>query len=648
MIQFSMRPAAVAIAALLAACGAIAPDAGDRAEEAKLLGVLRSDAAEFDKAKACRRLAVIGSKEAVPVLAGLLGHPSLGHCARFGLEPIPDPAVDDALRSSLGRLDGGLLVGAIDSIGARRDPKAVEPMGALLAHADVEVAAAAAAALGRIGTVEAAGALAKALKGAPAARRDGIAEGAIACAHALRMGGKATEAAALFDAVRTADVPGRLRIEARRGSILARGDAGIPLLLESLRGGGRPEFLMALGTLRDLGGSEATKALAAAAETLPPDRRPLFLQAIADRGGADVLAAVLGAARSARADVRRAAIAALGKVGDRSALPVLLEAAGGEDPEIAREAVGSLVALPGREADEAVLALLETARGKLRLAAIEIAGRRRMAAALPAIRKAAEEGDREVRLAALAALGEAMGAGDVPFLAARLAAVATEEESGAIIAALQAASRRAPDKDAGAGIVIEAEAKAPPGTRIRFLEALRAVGGEKAAGAVIAHTRDPEAPVREAAISILGRWMDESGPRALLAFVRGSDDPAERLAALRGWCDRVRSLRFSKEARLAQCREGLETARGAGEKRVAIEACRGIPAAETMDLILPYLADPALKEDAASALVGMSQRVIRFKPEAVVRAMRLVLEAISNEDLRTRAAQLLRNAGGKP
>ncbi|NQT38540.1 MAG: hypothetical protein HQ581_13675, partial [Planctomycetes bacterium] len=95
------------------------------AEVAKLIVVLQSDAAPFDKAKACQRLALIGTKEAVPALAALLADERLSSYARFGLEPIPDPSVDDALRDALGRLHGRLLAGVINSIGVRRDVKAV-------------------------------------------------------------------------------------------------------------------------------------------------------------------------------------------------------------------------------------------------------------------------------------------------------------------------------------------------------------------------------------------------------------------------------------------------------------------------------------------------------------------------------------------
>ena len=124
-------------------------------EEEELIGVLRSEAKLFDKAKACQRLAAIGTKRAVPALAALLGDERLGGYARFGLEPIADPAVDAALRQALGTLEGRLRVGVINSIGVRRDPKAV-PALATLALSGKQGAAEALAALGRIATDEAA------------------------------------------------------------------------------------------------------------------------------------------------------------------------------------------------------------------------------------------------------------------------------------------------------------------------------------------------------------------------------------------------------------------------------------------------------------------------------------------------------------
>ena len=112
-------------------------------QEAKLIAVLRSDAAQKEKADACRELAHLGTKEAVAALAVLLGDEQLSHMARYGLETIPNSAVDKALRAALPTLKGRQLAGVVTSLGVRRDADAVKPVAKLLTDADPEVSTAA-------------------------------------------------------------------------------------------------------------------------------------------------------------------------------------------------------------------------------------------------------------------------------------------------------------------------------------------------------------------------------------------------------------------------------------------------------------------------------------------------------------------------
>ena len=102
-------------------------------DEAQLIQILKDPQKPlFAKAKACQRLAVTGTRQAVPALAALLADPQVAHYARFGLEPIPDPSVDAALRDALKKLKGKLQTGVIQSISNRRDAKAVKPVAQLL------------------------------------------------------------------------------------------------------------------------------------------------------------------------------------------------------------------------------------------------------------------------------------------------------------------------------------------------------------------------------------------------------------------------------------------------------------------------------------------------------------------------------------
>ncbi|MCX7006481.1 MAG: HEAT repeat domain-containing protein, partial [Kiritimatiellaeota bacterium] len=221
--------------------------------ETKLLAVLKSDAPRPEKVDACRELAHVGTKEAVAPLAALLGDEQFAHMARYGLENIPDSAAAAALRAALDQLKGKFLVGVIASLGVLRDAQSVAPLAALLGDADADVAAAAAMALGKIGSDKAVAALKPVLGKNPAA-----AEAVLRCAEA-----SPDQAVALYDAVRAAPVLAYQKMAATRGAILARGAAGLPLLLEQLRSNDPASLKVALGVGRELPGAEVTQALAA-------------------------------------------------------------------------------------------------------------------------------------------------------------------------------------------------------------------------------------------------------------------------------------------------------------------------------------------------------------------------------------------------
>jgi HEAT repeat protein len=177
--------------------------------------------AEFQKSKACMRLAMVGTKDSVPALAGLLKDPKLSHYARFGLAPIPDPSVDEVLRSAMRTLKGTLLVGVIDTVGQRKDAKAIPAFSALLYGADAEAAKAAAAALGKISGPQATAALQAGLVKTKGAVRNEIAAACLVCADGLLASGDRKGALALYDTLTRSGIPKSVRLAAMNSTISA-------------------------------------------------------------------------------------------------------------------------------------------------------------------------------------------------------------------------------------------------------------------------------------------------------------------------------------------------------------------------------------------------------------------------------------------
>jgi hypothetical protein len=139
----------------------------------------------FQKAIACKKLSIVGGKEAVQPMAALLSHPQLSCYARFGLEPNPDPSVDDALRAALPKLKGRLQVGVITTIGVRKDAKALDALTKLIDDSDPEVAGAASASVGMIGGMQASRALEAALGRTKVPLFPVVARATLLCAEGL-------------------------------------------------------------------------------------------------------------------------------------------------------------------------------------------------------------------------------------------------------------------------------------------------------------------------------------------------------------------------------------------------------------------------------------------------------------------------------
>lgn len=191
-------------------------------DEPKLIAILKDPGATvFQKAKACQRLAVIGSRDSVPALAALLTDQHLSDYARFGLEPIPDPSVDDTLREALKKLKGRQLEGAINSLGWRKDAKALDALAKLIHDPDPEVAQCAAAAVGRIGGPQAAKLLQDDLARTKGGIRFAVAGACLVCAEGLVARGDRRQGLAFYELLGRGDIPKPVRLAAMNAIVEA-------------------------------------------------------------------------------------------------------------------------------------------------------------------------------------------------------------------------------------------------------------------------------------------------------------------------------------------------------------------------------------------------------------------------------------------
>lgn len=183
---------------------------------AKLVAMVKDpNSTVFQKAIACKKLAFVGGPDSIAPMAALLSHPQLACYARFGLEPNPSPAVDDALRAALPKLKGNLQIGVITSIGVRKDAKALDAVAKLIDDSDPTIAGAAAATVGMIGGLQAAKVLQAALDRTQGPVFAVAARACLLCAEGLMASNK-TRSLELYTKLSGTNMPGPVRRSALR------------------------------------------------------------------------------------------------------------------------------------------------------------------------------------------------------------------------------------------------------------------------------------------------------------------------------------------------------------------------------------------------------------------------------------------------
>jgi len=585
-------------------------------KERELVALLRSEAAPAEKAIACKLLAIHGSPAAVPDLARLLENEQLASWARIALEVIPGPEASVALRQATNSITGRLLVGTINSIGVRRDAEAVDLLIVRLKDADAEVASAAAVALGRIGNAAAAKALLALLATAPTDVRSAIAEGAVLCAERIRAAGQSDDAVAIYDEVRKADVPRQRILEATRGSILARKpEAGIALLVEQLGAKELSLFQIALSTAREFPGSEIDKVLAVEMPKANADRAALIVLAMADRKDTVVLPAILKVAVQSPKPVRLAAIGALGRVGNDSCLSSLLNIGIESDADIVSAAKSALSDLPGAKVDEAIVAGLPKAQGKLYPLLIELVGQRRIQA-VAELKKALEHSDKTVRGAALTSLGATVPPQSLGVLVTQVVNPKYADDAPIAQQALMAASIRMPDREACAEELSAALARSPLPKKVVLLQILGAVSGTKALQTIGENAKSEDSELQDASTRLLGEWMTIDAAPVLLDLSKTIVEDKYKVRALRGYIRICRQFIMPEPQRVEMCQKAIEASKNPAEQKLMLDVLKRYPSIGTLKLALQMNHDlPDLKEEATQAAMAIAQKLGDKGPE---------------------------------
>ncbi len=606
---------------------AIADPAQRPALEAGLTQLISGDATFEAKRFACQYLGILGSAECVPALAKLLANDTTTGMACLALEPNPAPTAGEALCQALVAARGLSQVQIINALGNRREAPAAAPLARLTQSADVEVATAAIAALGKIGDEPARHTLATLPKPTDPRLQAALTDAILRTAEQLVARGDAKAAARIYTGMLAPTQPPNLRRGALRALLALDRDGGEQRILKVLRAADpvlSPVAIAAMGRVSTPG---AAGRFARTLPALPAAEQVWMIEALAQRPEADARAALQAQLTATDTPVRRAAIRALGARGGVEAVAPLLTTLGrATDDAEYREVEAALAGLAGDQATDLALidrapALPEDKRGYVFFALAERGSR----PALPLLLGASESANPAVVQPALRALTTLATPADAGAVLAKLVELKAPAARVDAEDATRLVLLKVPDPAARSALVCRTLGALPAGSieaRCSLLQLLPACGDQQALDALTPASADADARVRDAATRALADWPTLAAWEALRHIYEQPDSPAHRALALRAL------VRLQGEANaqpspglIDRYQQLLAGARDDGDYKLVLGALGAATQPEALPLATGLLARSSIRAEAAQAVRRIAEAVRATNPQAAEAAL---------------------------
>jgi len=605
--------------------------------EARLIAVVEStEATAPGKQFACQMLRIVGSPKCVPAVSKLLTDEKLSHIARAVFLRMHDSAVDEALRSALGRTSGILRIGMMNTIGDRGDRQALPALAGVIKAGDEASSRAALNAIGKIGGVEAADLLDRAKVAEPL--REAWAHAYLRAAGSVAAAGKSARAEKMYQALFDGNYPAAVRAATVPALAQMQKERAVPFIVKLLSSDDTLMRRAAVSAVMAVPGNAATRAFVGTLARLNPQDQAVLLGALAMRGDAEgVTASINKLAVNENLALQQAAIKALARLGNAESIPILSTALK-EGGTVTAEASKSLTELQGNGVVGALIKQSEAGDPVVREAVLKVLAERGQVEALTVFRKAINEQDPQIRHAAIKTLGTLGKREDIAPLVQMLVTSKDASERGLIGQAISEIGGRIPDPSTRCEAVLQALTKADVSTKASLLPVLSSLGGENALQAVRASLAG-DAELRKAAVRALADWHDPAPMPDLLSVAKEGNETSDQVMALRGYI-RMAGLTGGK-AKVQSYREAMKVATRSEEKYLALAGLADVAQPESLIAIEPYLEDPGLNRAAFTAYEKIAESLAGRQASVAREALQRVLEKAEDASLRDKAKAAL-------
>jgi HEAT repeat protein len=574
---------------------------------------------------ACKQLGIIGDKRSLPALAKLLNSEETAAIGCLALTTYPPGKADEILRAALPSAQGTARIQIIDTLGDRRDAKAVKLLTQIATNSETAIASVAIVALGKIGNQAAWTSISSLSKDSKPDLQTALTEATVRCADALVLSKDRATALAIYEGLLVPSQPTYVRRAALDALLRLDDEHALSRILDVLHGSDSALKPVAIADVRVLASNDASGVFAAELPKLSPQEQIWMIDSLASRADAPACAAIGKSIESPDANVRRAAIDALGRIGDTWCVALFVAALDQtRNAEERRALEAALVGLRGgAQTDRAVITALKKSSGATRASLVTAVALRQGPAANLLLLDEAEESDPVVAKAALRALSKTAADRELtPLLEVLTQTRNAEVRSEAASAAAQALTRM--DKPSRrSALVRQALGWAQRiDSEIALLGLLPGCGDAAALAELKTAARNPDSRIRDAAVSALAEWPDVSAWDALVALYRQPATESVRVLALRGLVRLAGDENAHPNAKLvSRYRELLAKTHSDADIRLILGALGGDAQPEALQIAVSLLDNANVRAEAEVAVKRIAEAIKAQHPKVAKDAL---------------------------
>ena len=620
--------------------------------EEKLLAALQADPTMTARDFFCRQLAIIGTDKSVPVLSEMLTTPEMSNPARYALEKIPGPAVDQALvKAALASSNEDARIGIITTLGVRKSESVIALSKSLLGDKtdlDSPTVVAIIQALGSVGTGNAVAelrTLRSHVKGQSLLR---CADAMLMCANAMQAAGQTTDAIGIYremyktgptSLVQAAGLCGLAKTDpANVESLIKQAITGDDGVLQTAA-------IQSLVTRKD--DTVFLKTVAASASNLPKSAQVQLVAVMAQASrdiGHSLAVDLLG---SDEESVRIAACQAIRVVGDASDIERLARVAAETKSRQERQAAqDALYRLAGEGIDRVILQKIadykatqldENSVAELIKATVN----RQIKKAPEVLFRTADSDSRKISEASIAALPSLAG----PEYMEELVGLIISKPAANTEKALIAIAEKIPDRNDRAAILLDQYPKMVDNEKaqVSMLNVMGKLGDVHAVSLLRKEFASDKPAIQQAAFRAMVDWPGSDFTDDMKDLAQTATESKNKILAFRAYVRMLDSAVTDENRAITRDAlfEAYQIASRSEEKKIVIGVLGHYYTIETLTFLQKAMEEPDLMAEVQTSMMQICEKLLPQHPESVRPILASLEKDGFNESIKKKAAEVL-------